>query len=72
MHFGTNLILEAPPIDYRQGESSPGLAARLGMGIGIPLLGLLLIAEIVFLGSKYGLSRSARRHTYDIPMSQRL
>jgi hypothetical protein len=71
-HVGANILLETPPINYRQGESSPGLAARLGMGIGIPLLGLLLIAEIVFLALKYGLSSSARRRTYDIPMSHRL
>ena len=35
------------------GESSPGLAARLGMGLGISFLAVLLIGEIVFLYWKF-------------------
>lgn len=40
------------------GESPPGLAARLGMGLGISFLGVLLIGEIAFFIWK---SRSADR-----------
>jgi hypothetical protein len=36
------------------------------MGLGISFIGILLIAEIVFLGRKYGLSNSSRREKYAI------
>ena len=42
------LILRLP-----LGESPPGLAARLGMGLGISFLAVLLIGEIVFLYLKF-------------------
>lgn len=44
---------------FHIGESSPGLAARLGMGLGISFLGVLLIGEIAFFVWK---SRSGKSH----------
>jgi hypothetical protein len=37
------------------------------MGLGISLIGVLLIAEIIFLYWKYGLSNLSRREEYALP-----
>jgi len=51
-------------IIFFSGGKSPGLPAQLGMGLGISLIGVLLIAEIIFLYWKFGLSNSPRREEY--------
>jgi hypothetical protein len=51
-------------IIFFSGGQSPGIPAQLGMGIGISLIGVLLIAEIIFLYWKFGLSNSPRREEY--------
>ncbi|CAF3319575.1 unnamed protein product [Rotaria socialis] len=48
----------------QKGGSSPGIPAQLGMGLGISLIGILLIAEIIFLYRKYGLSNTQRQRQY--------
>ena len=46
------------------GESPPGMAARLGMGLGITIIAVILIVEIIFLYRKYGCSPSSRESAY--------
>ena len=46
------------------GESSPGLAARLGMGLGISFLGVLLIGEIAFFIWRARSKKRGRSPTY--------
>jgi len=47
------------------GESPPGVAAQLGMGLGITIIGVLLIVEIIYLYRKYGWNRPRRQSNYE-------
>ncbi|CAF0910908.1 unnamed protein product [Adineta steineri] len=55
------------PINYKKGDSPPGLPAKLGMGFGITIIGVLLIVEIIFLYRKFGLNNSSREANYEMP-----
>ncbi|CAM4925807.1 unnamed protein product [Rotaria socialis] len=46
------------------GESPPGTAAQLGMGLGISFIGIILTIEIVYLYRKYGCNQSTREADY--------
>jgi len=59
---GKEPITPTPP--PRTGESSPGLAARLGMGLGISFLGVLLIGEIAFFVWRSHSTKSHRSAAY--------
>ncbi|CAF3965631.1 unnamed protein product, partial [Rotaria sordida] len=54
-------------INYAKGESSPGVAAQLGMGLGITIIGILLIGEIIYFYRKYGLNGSMSHSSYELP-----
>ena len=56
---------------YFLGESSPGLAAQLGMGFGISIISILLIVEIIYLYRKYRMARSSRQSDYEMPSTNR-
>jgi hypothetical protein len=52
------------------GESPPGAAGRLGMGLGITIIGILFIIEIVYFYRKYGCNASPmrmRQSQYELP-----
>ncbi|CAF4110838.1 unnamed protein product [Rotaria sp. Silwood2] len=50
--------------NYRKGESPPGVAAQLGMGFGITIIGILLIGEIIYFYRKYGLNGPMHHSNY--------
>ncbi|CAF3598855.1 unnamed protein product [Rotaria sp. Silwood1] len=52
------------------GESPPGVAAQLGMGISITIIGIILIGEIIFFYRKYGLNGPMRQSNYALPTFQ--
>ncbi|CAF1394313.1 unnamed protein product [Rotaria sordida] len=54
-------------INYSKGESPPGVAAQLGMGVGITIIGILLIGEIIYFYRKYGLNGSMHHSNYALP-----
>ncbi|CAF2044663.1 unnamed protein product [Rotaria magnacalcarata] len=49
------------------GESPPGTAAQLGMGLGISFVGIILIIEIIYLYRRYGCNQSTREADYALP-----
>ncbi|CAF3101289.1 unnamed protein product [Rotaria sp. Silwood2] len=53
--------------NYRKGESPPGVAAQLGMGFGITIIGILLIGEIIYFYRKYGLNGPMHHSNYALP-----
>ncbi len=55
------------------GESPPGLAGQLGMGLGITLIGIVVIVLIVYLYRKYGFNNRRRPSDYELtPYQHRL
>ena len=50
-----------------RGESPPGQAAQIGMGIGISFMAVILIVEIIVLKRFTGSKRPAREANYQLP-----
>ena len=50
------------------GESPPGQAAQIGMGIGITAIAVLAIVETVILARKYGSTALGRQSNYQLPL----
>ncbi|CAF1080214.1 unnamed protein product [Adineta ricciae] len=50
----------ATPVNHRKGDSPPGTPGRLAMGLSIPLISILLAAEILYFYRKYGSDESYR------------
>jgi len=51
------------------GESPPGVAGRLGMGLGITFFGILVIVLIAYLYRKYGCNNPRQRRPLDYELT---
>jgi hypothetical protein len=49
------------------GESPPGVGARLGMGLGITIIAIILFVEIIYFYRKYGCDTPTRQLNYELP-----
>jgi len=48
------------------GESPPGLAGQLGMGLGITFMGIIVIVLVVYLYRKYGFNNRRNPSDYEL------
>ncbi|UJR14643.1 hypothetical protein I4U23_001636 [Adineta vaga] len=52
-------------INYEKGDSPPGTPAKIGMGLCIPIITILLTIEIIYFYRKYGCNRSPNQSNYE-------
>ncbi|CAF0958738.1 unnamed protein product [Rotaria magnacalcarata] len=60
-------VIPTTTVALIMGESPPGTAAQLGMGLGISFVGIILIIEIIYLYRRYGCNQSTREADYALP-----
>ncbi|CAF1313518.1 unnamed protein product [Adineta steineri] len=66
----TGIVLDTTTIKSSTDKSTLGLSAKLGMGLGISIIGVLIIMEIIYLSWKYGLSGRSRREQYGLSSTE--
>ncbi|CAF1244732.1 unnamed protein product [Adineta steineri] len=64
------IVLDTTTVKISTDKSTLGLSAKLGMGLGISIIGVLIIMEIIYLSWKYGLSGRSRREQYGLSSTE--
>ncbi|CAF1336150.1 unnamed protein product [Adineta steineri] len=66
----TGIVLDTTTVQISTDKSTLGLSAKLGIGLGISIIGVLIIIEIIYLSWKYGLSGRSRREQYGLSSTE--